>query len=127
MEHFLVALEPATVSVSTPVAAFCCKISCSASAQKIVNKYVSQVVSNLQAVFMCFFPLERDSDQYCIDLRHFQQTVIPENKVADILSQYGKYQDGGNITLLAISYQTDLNEQRVKSMASFSKFASRLL
>ena len=63
---------------------------------------------------MCFFLYERESD---IDSKHFQQIVIPENKVTGVLSQYGKYQDiCSNITLLANSYQTDLNEQRVKSM-----------
>ena len=68
-----VALEPVTNSVSTAVAA-CCKLSCSAPAQKFVNKFVSQVVSYLQAVFMCFsllkeivisidktFPVDSDS------------------------------------------------------------------
>ena len=41
-EHFLVALEPVTVSVSAAVA-----VSFSAPAQEFVNKFVSQVVSNL--------------------------------------------------------------------------------
>ena len=40
-EHFLVALEPVTVSVSVAV------VVSSAPAQEFVNKFVSQVVSNL--------------------------------------------------------------------------------
>ena len=46
-EHFLVVLEPVTVSVSTAVAASCCKISCSETAQTFVNKFVSKLLSNL--------------------------------------------------------------------------------
>ena len=46
-EHFLVVLEPVTVSVSTAVAASCCKISCSETAQTFVNKSVSKLLSNL--------------------------------------------------------------------------------
>ena len=41
-EHFLVALEPVAVSVSAAVA-----LSFFAPAQEFVNKFVSQVVSNL--------------------------------------------------------------------------------
>lgn len=57
---------------------------------------------------MCFFSLsERKSD---IDLKQFQDIVVPENIVAGLLSQNKRYQDLGNIALLTIPYQTDMNE-----------------
>lgn len=107
-EHFLVVLEPVSASVWTAVAASCCKVSCSAPAQKFVNIYVTQVVSNMWSVIMIPFWKGEWSRFWTFP------ADSPWKQSNWCISQYGKCQDYSNITLPANPCQTDLNEQHVK-------------
>lgn len=79
-------------------------MSSSAPAQIFANKFVSLF---LTSDLSCFFPFLKER---VIDLKQFQDIVVPENIVAGLLSQNKRSQDLGNIALLTIPYQTDMNE-----------------